>query len=278
MDSFVDKFVLRRYNTKCIDLSQICTDLFRRYETMDAKLLTISQASKMIGVSIQTLRRWDDSGKFPSIRKKKTGNRYYAKNDVEDYIKNNLKDVFKLAKNWAFNDSGVEPHSDFYCPDSSVFQSRLMRLESELAKTKRLGKTFPLISAITGEIGNNSFDHNLGNWPDVPGIFFSYNLEKGKIVLADRGQGILATLKRVRPKLTNHQDALRVAFTEVVSGRAPEYRGNGLKFVKDVVVVNEIKLFFQTGNAQLKIQKNDSDVNIKKAATGFRGCLAFIRF
>ena len=159
-----------------------------------------------------------------------------------------------------------------------MFQARLTRLENELGRIKKLNRIFPLISAITGEIGNNSFDHNLGNWPDVFGIFFAWDIDKGKIVLADRGQGILATLKKVKPELRNHQDALRVAFTEVISGRAPEYRGNGLKFVKDVVVTNKIKLFFQTGNARLNIQKNDSDVNVQKSAINFRGCLTLIKF
>jgi len=44
-----------------------------------------------------------------------------------------------------------------------------------------------LIVAITGEIGNNSFDHNLGKWPDEPGVFFGYDIAKGTVVLADRG-------------------------------------------------------------------------------------------
>ena len=190
----------------------------------------------------------------------------------------NLKDLFKLARNWMLSDIGIDLPSGFYCSDISVFQARLIKLENELGKMKRLGKTFPLISAIVGEIGNNSFDHNLGNWPDIPGIFFSYDIKKGEIVLADRGQGILATLKKVKPELTNHQDALYSAFTEIISGRAPEYRGNGLKFVKDVVINNEISLFFQTGNARLKIQKNDPDIRIKKTTTNFQGCLALIRF
>ena len=247
---------------------------------MNSKLLTINQAAKLMGVSIQTLRRWDDSNKLSSVSRRAAGHRHYLKSDIENYIKNNPRDLFlfKMALNWVVNDLGVEPFSDFYCPDISVFQARLTRLESELGKIKKLGKIFPLISAITGEIGNNSFDHNLGNWPDVLGIFFAWNLDKGRIVLADRGQGILSTLKKVKPELTNHQDALRTAFTEMISGRAPEYRGNGLKFVKDVVISNKISLFFQTGDARLKIQKNDSDMNIQKSAINFRGCLALIKF
>jgi len=240
---------------------------------MSSKLLTISQASKMIGVSIQTLRRWDDSGKLPSIRKKKTGNRYYTSNDIEDYIKS-----FKSAKNWVLSDVGHEPHLDFYCPNISVFQARSIRLMTELNEVKRLGETFSLIAGIVGEIGNNSFDHNLGNWPDAPGTFFAYNLNKRQIVLADRGQGVLVTLKRARPGLSDHKNALRVAFTEIVSGRAPEYRGNGLKFVSNVVIDNKISLFFQTGDAQLRIQKDDSVLSIKKTSVCLRGCLVLIEF
>jgi len=247
---------------------------------MNSKLLTISQAAKLLGVSIQTLRRWDDSDKLSPINRDISKHRHYLKRDIEDYIKNNIKDLglFKLARNWVVNDLGVEPLSDFYCPDVSIFQARLTRLENELGKVERLNKIFPLISAITGEIGNNSFDHNLGNWPDILGIFFVWNLDKGKIVLADRGQGILSTLKKVKPELTNHKDALQTAFTEIISGRAPEYRGNGLKFVKDVVIENNISLSFQAGDAWLKIKKNDSNLNIQKSAVDFHGCLALIKF
>ena len=247
---------------------------------MNSKLLTISQAAKLLGVSIQTLRRWDDSDKLSPINRDISKHRHYLKRDIEDYIKNNIKDLglFKLARNWVVNDLGIEPLSDFYCPDVSIFQARLTRLENELGKVERLNKIFPLISAITGEIGNNSFDHNLGNWPDILGIFFVWNLDKGKIVLADRGQGILSTLKKVKPELTNHKDALQTAFTEIISGRAPEYRGNGLKFVKDVVIENNISLSFQAGDAWLKIKKNDSNLNIQKSAVDFHGCLALIKF
>lgn len=245
---------------------------------MESKLLTISQAANMIGVSIQSLRRWDASGKLFCIRRKKTGDRYYRKDDIDNFIRNNLKDLFRLAKRWAVNKLESDLPSVFYSQDMSIFQARLSRLERDLGKIKRVNEIFPLITAITGEIGNNSFDHNLGNWPDMPGIFFAYNLSKGKIVLADRGQGILMTLKKVKPELSTHQDALRVAFTEIISGRAPEYRGNGLKFVRDVVVANEINLIFQTGNAKLKIQKNNSNLEVKKSKTFLQGCLVLIKF
>lgn len=245
---------------------------------MKSKLLTISQAAEMIGVSIQTLRRWDESGRLSSARRKKTGNRYYKKIDVDNFIRSDLKNLFKLAKSWASNELEIELLPDFYCRDVSVFQARLSRLEKDLGEIQKLKEIFPLITAITGEIGNNSFDHNLGNWPDMPGIFFAYDLNKKQIVLADRGQGILTTLKKAKPELLNHQDALMVAFTEVISGRAPEYRGNGLKFVRDVVMNNKISLFFQTGDARFKIQKGSSDLKVKKSSIYLQGCLTLIEF
>jgi len=246
---------------------------------MNSKLLTIGQASKALGVSIQTLRRWDDAGKLSSVRKEIAGHRCYTRDEIDNYIKNNTKSLLvKLAKNWAVGDFKTEFYSDFYCLDSSVFQARLSRLESELGGIRELGKTFPLISAITGEIGNNSFDHNLGNWPDIPGVFFAYDLSGRKIVLADRGRGILATLKKVKPELKDHQEALRVAFTEVISGRAPEYRGNGLKFVKKIVQTNEMELVFYTGDAKLEIQKKSFSLDIKKSNINLQGCLALIKF
>lgn len=245
---------------------------------MNSKYITIGKAAEIIGVSDKTLRRWDKTGKLPARRKKASDYRYYLKDDIDEYIKNNSKDLFRLAQLWVFDGSGAEPRADFYCQDSSIFQARLIRLERELDKVRKLKDIFPLIVAVVGEIGNNSFDHNLGNWPDIQGIFFAYDLRKKEIILADRGQGVLTTLKKIRPELTNDQDALRVAFTEIVSGRAPESRGNGLKFVREVVKTNEITLFFQSGSAELKIQKGDTNLNIKKSMSDIQGCLSLITF
>ncbi len=135
-----------------------------------------------------------------------------------------------------------------------------------------------LVTAIAGEIGNNSFDHNLGNWADIPGIFFSYSLRSKYVVLADRGQGILATLKRVRPELTSADEALKVAFTETISGRYPEFRGNGLKFVRSIIIDNPLTLYFQTSDICLYLHKQDKNIIVQKAKTFLRGCFAVIGF
>lgn len=238
----------------------------------NSDLISIGDAAEILGISIDTLRRWDKSGKLRSV-KSSGGHRFYHKSQIELY----LNDLFNLARDWVVNNSEIS--SQLYCPNSAIFQARLTKLQDLLVEIKGLTKIFPLIVAVAGEIGNNSFDHNLGNWPDVPGIFFGYNIYKGQIALADRGQGVLTTLKRIKPGLNTHREALRVAFTEIISGRAPENRGNGLKFVRQVITNTSMKLLFRTGDAELTIaQDSKNNLDIKQTPEPFRGCLALITF
>ena len=48
---------------------------------------------------------------------------------------------------------------------------------------------------------------------------------------------------------------MEVAFTEFISGRAPEKRGNGLKLVREVVLANPIDLFYTSGDAEVRMQE-----------------------
>lgn len=242
------------------------------------KLLSIGQTAKLLGCSVDTLRRWDKNSRFLAVHrnKKRDSHRYYRLSEVEEFSE--TLDGFRLAKKWMVDKKGFKPLEPYYCPNSYTFQARLSRLEKELDERGENKDFFPLVVAVTGEIGNNSFDHNLGNWPDIAGVFFNYNLDKREIILADRGQGILKTLRQVRPKLKNHTKALKTAFTEIISGRLPEHRGNGLKYVRETVVNNKMKLFFQTGNAQLKLSRKSPGCAVKTSDSPLRGCLAKIGF
>ena len=185
-------------------------------------------------------------------------------------------ELFKLAKNWAV--FGKEFSDQFYCQNSGIFQARLVKMEALMLKDKSAKNLYSLLTSMAGEIGNNSYDHNLGQWPDTPGIFFGYDLGKKQIILADRGIGILETLKRVRPELKNHEEALKMAFTEIISGREPEARGNGLKYVRNVISKNPINLLFQTGDAKVNLHSGSRDLNIETAKQSIRGCLALISY
>jgi len=240
---------------------------------MKNKLISIGDAAKLLGISIDTLRRWDHAGRIQSIRSDPRGHRYYRQSDIEQY----LQDVHSIARQWVEASLAAEPDSEMYCQTRDIFQARLEDFQSKLSRIAPL-TTVSLITATAGEIGNNSFDHNLGNWPDIPGIFFSYDIQNKNVVLADRGLGVLATLKRVRPELTSADEALKLAFTETVSGRFPEARGNGLKFVRSIIIDNPFTLYFQTGDAYLYLKQNDKEIAVRRAKTSIRGCFVTIGF
>lgn len=244
---------------------------------MSTKLIKIGEVAELLGVSIDTLRRWDKSGKFSSVRTGPRGHRFYRFSDVELKL-NSATNHRKLAIEWAQSQDGfaLDPHI-YYCQTRDVFQSRLEALQFQLTKTSISDGIISLSIAVAGEIGNNSYDHNLGNWPDIMGIFFYYDEKNKTIILADRGQGILSTLKRVKPSLITSAQALKVAFTETISGRQTEARGNGLKFVRSVITGNPLSLDFQTGNAFLHIKQGDHQLFIQESDITIRGCFATIK-
>lgn len=237
-------------------------------------LVSIKEAARYIGVSEATLRRWHNDGTFRATFLSPGGHRYYSLSDLG----RKTKGIFRIAQEWVSDEQPHVPEHDFYCSTSDRFKTRHERMAHEMDIIPSLQKTASLISSAAGEIGNNSFDHNLGNWPDVAGTFFAYDLGKRVIVLADRGVGVLATLRRVRPGLKTDEEALRMAFTEFITGRAPEHRGNGLKYVKDALEKSGANLSFQSGDSILEIRKGKSGLNLKKAEVPIRGSLSLIEY
>lgn len=238
----------------------------------DDKLIPIGEAAKILGVSKDTLRRWDESGAFPAI-KSPGAHRYYTRIQIELY----RNELYATAKRWVTSTSNELPVSDFYCENQPRFQSRLMKMEKLLEANVVERPWFSLIVLAVGEMGNNSFDHNIGNWPNVPGIFYAFDLKKRQVVLADRGRGVLATLRNARPELASHADALRVAFTEYVSGRTPEKRGNGLKSVRAVVEAQPISIVFRSGNAIATLRHGET-MKIERTEEEISGCLIELRY
>lgn len=181
---------------------------------------------------------------------------------------------------WATADANSVAGADaeYYCETRDIFQARLDKMVNILLNTEKISPDdIYIMAAIAGEIGNNSFDHNLGSWPDIMGVFFSYELLNGelKIALADRGQGLKATLKRVKPKIKNDEEALLTAFNERISGRAPESRGNGLKFVKKNIKDRKMRLLFISGFARAEL--NDK-MTTAKIDDSIKGSLAIISY
>lgn len=241
---------------------------------MSDEKVRIGEAAGVLGVTAQTLRNWEKTGKLLPQRSP-GGQRYYLLRDLKRF-------AFNFGKaGWAWATSAQPPQlpSDYYCERQDQFAGRLETMGLLLAQSDTVGEsTASLLTLIVGEIGDNSYMHNVGNWPDVPGIFFAYDITKRIIVLADRGQGIRNTLSRVRPNIGSDVEALNIAFTEIVSGRSPEKRGNGLKVVRRIVETYSIGLLFRSGLATAKSPQQGGSLKIDMGMENIRGTYAVITF
>jgi excisionase family DNA binding protein len=236
--------------------------------------LSIGQAAEYLGISEQTLRRWDGDGSFKASFVSPGGHRFYS---LSDLAKQTMG-IHQIAKEWATSAKAAEPLEAFYCTSIEKFKTRLERMAHEMETRETLKDNGPIIASVAGEIGNNSFDHNIGNWPDTPGAFFAYDLGKRVIVLADRGRGVLSTLRAAKPDLMDDASALRIAFTEVITGRTPEQRGNGLKYVRKAVTKFTLRLLFQSGTAEIELTNGNDVIAPVQSVTRVQGSLALLQF
>lgn len=241
---------------------------------MQENTIRIGEAAKLLGVTVQTLRNWEKSGQLTSERSV-GGQRYYVQADIQRLA----IDLPKLAWAWASSAQPPDVPSEYFCEQPDRFTSRLVKMGKslELLPGGQAESIASLLTSVAGEIGDNSFAHNLGNWPDVVGIFFAYDVQKRMIVLADRGRGVRATLQRVRPDISSDMEAARIAFTETISSRSPEKRGNGLKLVKKIAETNPIGLTFTSGTAQVTIPAHGT-MRIVTIDNNVRGVVAVINF
>lgn len=236
--------------------------------------IRIGEAAKMLGVTEQTLRNWEKSGKLIPERSP-GGQRFYLLNDIKRFS----LDLRQLGLVWATSAMAPELPSEYYCERPDRFTSRVAKMGSELQNTGKVSEEFAsLLTLVAGEIGDNSFAHNVGNWPGVQGVFFAYDIAKKIIVLADRGRGVRATLTKIRPNIASDTEALNVAFTEIVSGRNPEKRGNGLKVVRRVVESKEIGLILRSGIGLVNIPVVPGSMSIKISDDNVPGSYAVIMF
>ena len=158
--------------------------------------------------------------------------------------------------------------TDFFCVSRDIFQARL---DAFIIKTNKY-----LESAVIGEIGNNTFDHN---WQfaqnEMRGAYLNLSFENRYVILADYGQGIKESLSSVI-KLANDLEAVETGFTKQISGRKPEQRGNGLKFVAETMTDKKWSMFFQTGNGCCIIEKGQ--ISFLQSEDYYTGCLAILDF
>lgn len=242
---------------------------------MKDRMVRIGEAAQILGVSAQTVRNLEKAGKIHAERS--TGKqRYYSLSELHKFT----VDIEGLGLVWAT--SGIPPElpSEYFCEESERFTSRVTRMGLELQKDGRFSEELDsLITLIASEIGDNSFAHNVGNWPDVRGMYFAYDLKKKTIVMADRGRGVKTTLRQVRPAISTDFEALNIAFTEIISGRSPEKRGNGLKVVRKVLESREVGLFYRSGIGTVTVPvEKPGTLTISMSDQNVRGTYCVIKF
>ena len=166
--------------------------------------------------------------------------------------------------------SAIKGHnSEFISKTRDVFSARL---EAYISARQKY-----LEAAILGELGNNTFDHNINfNEPFERGVYFNAEFKNDLIIVADFGRGLLDSLRQTQAQLTNDDEAIKTAFLERVSGRFPESRGNGLKFVLESLIENKWEMYYKSGTATLSAY--DGQYYFSKSETSYKGCLAILRF
>lgn len=166
----------------------------------------------------------------------------------------------------------IEEH---FCNTRSEFNGRLFSYETIL-KNKFSEDCLYLITSSFGEIGNNCFDHNLGYWKDEPGCLFIRN--ESYCLIADRGQGVKSSLSKVYTLQSEDDSYLSVAFSRVITGRAPEKRGNGLKFSKRSLSKCNLNLYCSSNSEQIYLGAFEKEFEnpFLNSQLSFQGTLTFI--
>ena len=160
-------------------------------------------------------------------------------------------------------------NNDCFLKTRDVFTARL---QSYIFETEKY-----LEAAIIGEIGNNTFDHNFGYFTDYPdGVYCNLKYRQNYVVIADYGRGVKQSLMNVLPEIASDIEAVEIAFTKMISGRAPEQRGNGLKFVAETIQENSWSLYYHSGFGSCSIDKNG--LLFTEEPVLIKGCLAILDF
>ena len=160
-------------------------------------------------------------------------------------------------------------NSEYFSETRDIFTARL---QSYILESKKY-----LEAAIIGEIGNNTFDHNFVFENNHPrGVYCDLSYQNKYIVLADFGRGVRGSLLSVLPSVGSDLEAVEAAFTKRISGRSPEQRGNGLKFVSETIQQNNWHLYFQSGSGSCSIDGNG--ITFLEIPLSLKGCLAILDF
>lgn len=179
-----------------------------------------------------------------------------------------MSDILLLAEKVLSKISLIKENEENWASYKDIFEARLQAFNLQTEEW--------LLGAVIGEIGFNTFDHNFSfSSFEKKGLYCDFEYDLNTILMFDFGCGIKKSLSKVKVDLKSNMEALRIAFTQIISGRAPEQRGNGLKFVLNSVVQNQWDMYFQSGDAYCLIDK--SGYSFGSASQNYNGCFCILR-
>lgn len=151
-------------------------------------------------------------------------------------------------------------HEILHCATSDEFSARLGRFDRMFHGFGFDDDSVKRATVLLGELGNNAFDHNLGNWPtDVSGVFIAAQnypkLRQVEVAVGDPGVGFRASLRNAFPDLPNDVEAIKKGLAGF-TGRIGEKRGNGLRVIQHWTVDNfSGTLHIRSGSGLVRVDK-----------------------
>lgn len=148
----------------------------------------------------------------------------------------------KLAAIQISERENLDLHEITHCRYADEFNARLGQFERMFRNFGLNDEDAKRALVIFGELGNNVFDHNLGNWPTnfSGSIVVAQNYPEEKrieCVIADAGVGFFGSLRAAFPDLHSDLEAIQKGL-EGYTGRIGETRGNGLKTIQNWTIKN----------------------------------------
>lgn len=142
-----------------------------------------------------------------------------------------------------FSSIAIEEREDLnvqeitHCRYVDEFNARLGRFERMFRNFGLNDQDAKRALVIFGELGNNVFDHNLGNWPTnfSGSIVIAQNYPSFKRIecaIGDAGVGFLGSLRAAFPELKDDIAAIQKGL-KGYTGRIGEDRGNGLQTIQN---------------------------------------------
>jgi len=145
-----------------------------------------------------------------------------------------LSSLEKTEVNEKDNDNVYEV---LHCVFRDELDARLSKIQRIFAHLGLNEVERSMATSLVGELGNNVFDHNDGQWPtSVRGaiILAQMNPKKRRVevVVADPGIGFSGSLKALNPNIASDVEAIKLGLTGA-TGRIGEPRGQGLQIVQN---------------------------------------------